>query len=186
MTAEDVKAKDFFKCVRLGDAKYLNFENQDEVFKTLQDEFFLMRDNGADKNDLNTHKKIASLNHKLSLLYLAKSVYQDLPLDAERRKKIESSLKKIGFTLKENKNPKSINNQFSSFIGQIKNQIKIAELNILNKKENKGTFNYEQVIVAFESVIERPIAEDISLAKFAAYEREANIRIKKLKERNNG
>lgn len=187
ITIEDVKAKDFFKCVRFGSSEYLNCENSDQVFKDLQDEFFLARDNGEDKSDLNTHKNIANLTYKLSVLELIKEVYQGLPLDQPRRERVEKSISELGYKFDfDGKDAKDINNQFVSWIGQVKNQIKIAELNLLNKGERDGNFQYSQVIVAFEAVIERPISEDISLSKFCAYERESNLKIKKLKKQNNG
>lgn len=185
MTAEDVKAKDYFKCVRLGDSKYLNCKDHESVFVSLQDEFFLLRDNGEDKSDLRTHQRIELIKYQISVLSLAKSIYQHLPLDDERREKVEGNIKQIGFKFKDRDNAKQVETDFISWFGQLKNEIQLAELNLLNKGNEKQDFNYSQVIVAFESIVERSINEDISLAKFAAYEKEANIRLRKLKEQNN-
>jgi hypothetical protein len=171
---DDIKAKDFFKALKSGEG--ISKEN----LIRLKDEYFLARNDGIERNNLNISKKITLLTHKLAVLELAKTIYQDLPLDGERRAKVSKSLKNIGFTLKitEKTTSKDIDNQFRSFMGAIRNAIEINKLNLV---EIKGTndFNFAEVIVSFEMILEKSIDENLSLAKFIAYEKMANKIIEK-------
>ena len=181
MTCEDVKAKVYFKCLKHNDSSLLGVKEHQKVLTDLKDEFFKLRDDGISKSDLKNFVKTQALNHKLETLKLIQLVYQLIPLDDKRRKKLKGQLKDLGFKLTSEK-AKDIENQFKSFIGQVKNQIQIAETNIVNKSDNKEQFSYERVIVSFEQVLDRPISEDISLSKFAEYERQVNNIIKKNKK----
>lgn len=191
ITAQDIKAKDFFKALKYGKSHFLNVDNHEEVFINLQDEYFLLRDSGVEKQDLNNRKQIALLSHKYSVLGLIREVYQGLPLDKPRRDKVEKSLNDIGFKLKNDDSKpltdqaEAIEKQFQSFEGQIVNKIKIAELNLMQKGKKQPDYNYGGTIVAFEHIIERSIDENISLAKYIAYEKEANAKLKRLNEQKN-
>jgi hypothetical protein len=171
---DDIKAKDFFKALKTGEG----ISKEDLI--RLKDEYFLARNDGIEKNNLNISKKLALLTHKLAVLEFAKILYQELPLNDKRRAEVNKCLKECGYTLKitENTTPKQIDDQFRAFIGSIKNAIEINKLNLI---EIKGTndFNFAEVIVSFEMVLEKSISEDISLAKFIAYEKMANKIIEK-------
>jgi len=174
----DIKAKDYFKAV-----KYGNTETIPE-FDRINDLFFILRDNGQDKFELKNNLTLSQLHFKLSNVELAKSIYQTLPLDDKRRDKIIDALKLVGFTLKKG-DAKSIDNQFRSFIGQIKNNIQIVSLN--NTKESKDVkeLDYEGIIVAFELILDISIPESISLGKFVNYEKQAQRKIKEQQKKNN-
>jgi len=167
----DIKAKDYFKAV-----KYGNTETIPE-FERINDLFFTLRDNGQDKFELKNNLTLSQLHFKLSNVVLAKSIYQSLPLDDKRRDKIIKSLKLIGFTLKKG-DAKSIDNQFRSFIGQIKNNIQIVTLNNTKETKNVKELDYEGIIVAFELILNISIPESISLGKFVNYEKQAQRKIK--------
>jgi len=174
----DIKAKDYFKAV-----KYGNTETIPE-FERINDLFFTLRDNGQDKFELKNNLTLSQLHFKLSNVELAKSIYQDLPLDDKRRDKIIKSLKLIGFTLKKG-DAKNIDNQFRSFIGQIKNNIQIVTLNNTKETKNVKELDYEGIIVAFELILDISIPESISLGKFVNYEKMAQRKIKEQQKKNN-
>jgi len=167
----DIKAKEYFKAV-----KYGNTETIPE-FERINDLFFTLRDNGQDKFELKNNLTLSQLQFKLANVELAKSIYQSLPLDDKRRNKIIKALKDIGFTLKKG-DAKSIDNQFRSFIGQIKNNIQIVTLNNTKETKNVKQLDYEGIIVAFELILDISIPESISLGKFVNYEKQAQRKIK--------
>lgn len=166
----DVRAKDYFKALKDKDQKI--FKPKD--LEDLKDQYFLSRNDGVEKNNLNIAKQLSLLQYKLSILQLGKSLYQDLPTNSDFRQRIINSLAEIGYKLKINENTtvKYINNQFHSYIGQIKNAIEINKLNLVQIKG--GDFSFTDVIVAFEMVLDKSISEDLSLAKFISYEKQAN------------
>jgi len=181
ITADDISAKTFFKALENKDSSLLGIDNHEKVFIALKDQYYELRNDPFTKNDLNSHKQITKLKHKLSLLYLIKEVYQRLPLNATQRKKLEDSLEELGYNLKE-KSPEQVEKFFMSWIGSIKNSIKISESKLTKKKETDDSFSFGGILVAFEHVIERSIPEDCSLSKFLAYEKEAKAIIKQHKQ----
>jgi len=174
----DIKAKDYFKAVKYGNTETI------PDFERINDLFFTLRNNGQDKFELKNSLILGQLHFKLANVELAKSIYQSLPLDDKRRDKIIDALKLVGFTLKKG-DAKSIDNQFRSFIGQIKNNIQIVSLNNTKKTKNVKELDYEGIIVAFELILDISIPESISLGKFVNYEKQAQRKIKEQQKKNN-
>lgn len=175
---DDIKAKDFFKSLKTGEGI------SKEDLMHLKDQYFLLRNDGIEVNNLKTSIKISNLDHKLKVLELAKAIYQDLPLNDKRRAEVNRCVKDCGYSLKitEKTTSKDIDNQFRGFIGSIKNAIEINKLNLIEVK-GANDFNFAEVIVSFEMVLEKSISENISLAKFIAYEKMANKVIERQKSK---
>jgi len=184
MTADDISAKTFFKALNSNDSSLLEVDNHQECFIALKDEYYILRGDPITRNDMNTHKKIAQLRHKLSLLSLTKEVYQRLPLNSQQRDSLHSCLSDLGFKM-DKSNPKEVDKLFNSWMSQLRNSLKVAESSFVKKSDEDNTkkkFNFGEILVSLEHVIDRPIPEGCSLSKFIAYEKEAKEIIKRHKQ----
>ena len=184
ISIEDVKAKDFFKAFKHQDTSYLKHYNKDhqKLFENLYDEYFKHRDNMEAKSNLSKQTRLENLKLKHKYISAIERIYLEFPLKSEQREKIEKNLINLGYKLKGD----DIKNKLARWKSELQNEINFLseELKIKGGKADK--FSFPELIVSFENVLERTIDENLTLAKFIAYEKTANEVIKKRNSKNNG
>jgi len=179
MILTEHKAKDFFKALESGETKYLGVDNHKELFEQLYDEFFEQRN---DQNSLSKIKgavRIEGLKHKLAFLNYAYTVIDEIPLNGRHILEVENALELTGIKIDLSK-PKEALATIKRTINVTENLIEISKD---NSEDKKVSFDFTQTIVAFENIMGFAISEDISIAKFLAYEKQMINKINESKKK---
>ena len=179
MILTEHKAKDFFNALESGETKYLLVENHKEVFEQLYDEFFEKRN---DQNSLSKIKgavRIEGLKHKLAFLNYAYTVIDEIPLNARHILDVENALSSTGIQIDLSK-PKEALDLIKRNINVTENLIEMSKD---NSEDKKVTFDFTSTLVAFENIMGFAISEDVSIAKFLAYEKQMINKINESKKK---
>jgi len=178
---DTIPAKTFFKILETKDYQLLKPKPKEkgleQVFISIYDEFFIKSDNTEANEYLKLTKEIASLEYKIAYLKQALHFYfYNRTTEAMRMEFIEAL--KVGYDIVINIELPFIDEVkrvLSVEIGIIENDLSLAKTNYekMTKKSQQKAFDYELQVVNLENVIKRSINDDITLAKYIAYEKTA-------------
>lgn len=167
MILNDYKAIDFFQCLETGETKHLGIKDHKEVFIKLYDAYFEQRNDNKGLAKIKSAVRIEGLKHKLAFLDYAYTIIDEIPLNAKHILDVQNALSVAGIEIDLSK-PKEALVKIKRTINTTKNLIQISQDN--NEVKSKD-FDFTGILVAFENVMGFPIPEDVSIAKFLAYEK---------------
>ena len=181
-TIYNIPAKVFFNILENKDYQNLcpkpKEKGLESVFIAIYDQFFIKSNNPEANEYLKLTKEIAFLEHKIGYLKQALHFYFYNQTTEQMRIDFINAVKQ-GYDIEIDRDVPFIDEVqriLSVEIGIIQNDLTLAKLNFeaMTKKSQKKAFDYESQIVNIENVIKRSIADDITLAKYIAYEKSAN------------
>ena len=179
MILNDYKAIDFFECLETGETKHLKIKDHKEVFIELYDAYFEARNDQKGLAKIRSVVKIEALKHKLAFLDYAYTIIDEIPLNAKHILDVQNALEQTGLQIDLSK-PKKALAKIKRTINTTKNLIEISK-GQENEKEVK--FDFTGVLVSFENVMGFPIPENVSIAKFLAYEKKLIDKINQQKKK---
>lgn len=189
---ENIPAKLFFDVLQSKDYSLLvsTEENEDleAIFTSIYDDFFVKSDNTEAKRYLELTFNVNFLSYKIQTIKQVMHFLYYNPVTDEIKEKLTTALKKgCGISYDKDANwGEEVLRILQVECGIIENDLTMynLELSKFNKKEDKGTFDFFQSIVALSNIHNRNIDETITLAMYVAVENSGKSIIKI--QRNNG
>jgi len=187
-SVDTIPAKVFFEILKTKNYQLLcpkpKEKGLEQVFIAIYDDFFVKSNNAEANEYLKLTKEIAFLEYKIAYLKQALHFYFYNQTTEQMRYDFLDALQK-GYDIIIDRNLPFIDEVkrvLDIEIGIINNDLTMAKLafeEMTSKSKNKA-FEYEEQIVAFENVLKRSVTDDITLAKYIAYEKSVQKTISSL------
>ena len=160
----------------------------EQIFISIYDEFFVKSNNPEANEYLKVTKEIAFLKYKIAYLKQALAFYFYNQTTKQMRLDFIEAVK-VGYDIEINPDVDFIDEVqrvLNIEIGIIQNDLSMAEFIFkqMTAKSKAKVFEYESQIVALENVLERNILDNITLAKYIAYEKSAQQKISAMQSKN--
>jgi hypothetical protein len=188
---DTIPAKVFFKILETKDYQLLcpkpKEKGLEEIFIAIYDDFFIKSDNPEANQYLKVTKEIAYLTYKIAYLKQALHFYFYNQTTEQMRIDFLDALEKGYDIIIDRTLPfiDEVHRVLTIEIGIIENDLSMSKFTFeqMTKKSKAKVFEYEEQIVSLENVVKRSIADDITLAKYIAYEKSAQKIISQLNKK---
>lgn len=186
---EAIPAKVFFEVLHTKNYQLLrpkpNETGLDAVFTAIYDDFFVKSDNENSKEFLRLKNNIVFLSYKIETI---KQVVRFLFFNKttkEMRMELIDALNSIGvYVDKENDFTDEIQRVLQVEIGTLENDLNFDKMGLesLQSQASEKVFDFYESLISLESVHERNLDDEMSLAKYIQYEKMATKKLKAQKQ----